>query len=112
MADQKWPAWRYGPNEGDERIFQKDEVVPSGWTDSPKTARKKAAAATPPRGRKPKDDKDPNTDSDPNAGKGISAEDRAATITSLREAGVEIADDASDDEITAAFDELTKNTQE
>ena len=30
----KWPAWFYGP-DGEGRVFERKDDVPSGWTDSP-----------------------------------------------------------------------------
>jgi len=32
-SHQSWPAWRYSP-EGEGKIFQREEDVPEGWTDS------------------------------------------------------------------------------
>lgn len=32
---QDWPSWRYGPDEGDEAIFDGPDDVPEGWVDSP-----------------------------------------------------------------------------
>jgi hypothetical protein len=42
---QYWPSWRYGPNEGDEKIFEREEDVPVGWFST--VAEAKAFAADP-----------------------------------------------------------------
>jgi len=33
-ANKNWPAWRYGP-DGKSGIFDREEDVPTGWTDHP-----------------------------------------------------------------------------
>lgn len=44
---QPWPSWRFGPN-GQKAIFQSEEEVPDGWTDSPhKAAQDTDEAASP-----------------------------------------------------------------
>jgi hypothetical protein len=36
MAFPLWPAWRYGPNQPEDRaIFQSPDEVPEGWTNNP-----------------------------------------------------------------------------
>jgi hypothetical protein len=90
---QEYPKWMYGPADKDgkpqARIFQKDEVVPKGWEDHPSKVKQ------PKKGEKNSANVQEPT-----------PEEKAATIASLREAGVEIADDASVDEINAAIDRL------
>lgn len=130
---KKWPAWRYGPG-GQRRIFQENEQIPAGWVDHPskvkglKSVKKlgvdanldgtesipeieaayaegkitleqiEAAEAT---RSKPRDGiaKLIQTERDRLAA-------RAEGFAVLKEAGVEIAEDASDAELSAALDAL------
>ena len=101
MAEkQSWPAWRYGPN-GEARIFNKDDVVPKGWVDSPKNVPQSEKLKEAPKGKAKKGAQEPPPELEP------SAEEKAATIASIREAGIEIKDDATVEEINAAIDKLT-----
>ncbi|MDT8333001.1 hypothetical protein RQ831_18265 [Roseomonas gilardii] len=38
----KWPAWFYGP-DGEAGIFERQDDVPAGWTDSPQEKREPVA---------------------------------------------------------------------
>lgn len=98
---QEYPKWMYGPNEGDARIFNKDDLVPKGWEDHPEKVGK-------PKERKPKNPAK-NTDTDAQQ---VTEEERATAIAELRANDVDISDDATEDEINAAIDELTKNEEE
>ena len=94
MAKQEWPSWRYPPGGGEGRIFQKDDVIPKNWVRNPKEAAK---------AKQPKPAKNPkNSDTQP-----VTDEERKDAIEQLRANGVEIADDASDEEINDAIDKLT-----
>lgn len=99
MADkQQWPSWRYGPPGKDgkpqARIFNKDDVIPKGWEDHPDKVKKAGKEKEPA-------PKDYPPQAEP------SVEEKQATIASLREAGIDISDDATVDEINAAIDKLT-----
>jgi hypothetical protein len=100
-----WPAWYYGPN-GEARIFNEGDIVPKGWKDSPKKLAQSEQPAQPEKLKPEKPKK--------GAKQEVTQEqlDRINTIAELREAGVEIADDATDDEINAAIDTLTEHETE
>ncbi len=102
MAKVSWPAWRYGPG-GQARIFQEESEVPDGWVDSQVEAARldeEAAKPTPKpkvrRGRKPK----------AKAKDKVQEDARLEALRTLRDAGVEITDDASDEELQAALEAL------
>lgn len=105
MADRtEWPKWMYGPN-GESRIFQKDDQVPKGWADHPDKVKQPEAMKQVKQPEK-KDEQKP-AESEP------TPEEKLETIRSIREAAVaqgidiQLADDASVDEINAAIDKLT-----
>lgn len=50
--DTTWPAWFYGP-EGQSRIFDSAEEVPSGWADHPSAFAEQGTEAD--AGRAPED---------------------------------------------------------
>ena len=102
-AKQYYPKMVYGPG-GQQRIIQKDEQMPPGFAEHPSLLE---AAAT-----------DTGSGEDPNKGLILvggrmrtkeEAEERAGILQSLREVGVELDDEATDEEINAAVDELTKH---
>lgn len=105
MDRTEWPKWMYGP--GDERrIFQKDDQVPKGWEDHPDKVQAPEKSGE---SRKKQEKKQ-----EPSAPMEPTPEERAETIRDIREAAakqgidVQLADDASVDEINAAIDKLTK----
>jgi hypothetical protein len=89
---QEYPKMVYGPND-EQRIIQKDDQMPAGFVEHPSLLKKKGAGSKP---------KDPPKDPEP------TAEEKAETIKSLREAGIDIADDASVEDINAAIDLLAE----
>lgn len=101
----EWPKWMYGPND-EARIFQKDDQVPKGWVDHPDKVKQPVAVKQQLKLEK-KDEKKPDA-LEP------TPQERADTILSIREAAsaqgidIQLADDASVDEINAAIDKLTK----
>lgn len=104
---KEWPAFRYGPN-GEARIFTEEQQneIPEGWADHPS----KAVAPGKGSGKSKKKAKDAGSD----AGAGddaqtLSEEQEAARqegIAVLRGEGVEIADDATIQDVEAALDAL------
>lgn len=86
-----WPAWRYGPG-GEARVFQENDMVPDGWEDHPSKVKEPAKKAV-------KVKKLSQADQ-------ARAEARAEGLAVLKEAGVEINEDASDEELSAALDAL------
>jgi len=105
-----WPAWWYGP-EGQGKVFQSADEVPEGWKDTPfkpgETPELPAAAKTKPKTTKTKATKPKKRRGRPTRSE-KAAQDAARTeaLNVLREAGVEIADDASDKDIQAALEAL------
>lgn len=97
--DKEYPKWMYGPG-GKAQIFERDQVVPKGWQDHPDKVKAPSKPKKP--GKPGKGEQE---------GDEISPEEKAETIAQLREAGVEISDDATVDEINAAIDELTKQQE-
>jgi hypothetical protein len=100
-----WPSCRYAPDgEGGfkSEIFQKEEDVPEGWVDSPSKVmapvEEKSAPKTKRRPRKPKAKKPA---ADP-----VIAAARSEALRTLREAGVDIGDEATDDDISEALEAL------
>lgn len=113
MAKEEWPKWMYGPND-QARVFQKDDVVPAGWSDHPEKL-KQEVPPTPPvpqqRPAKKSEKAAPVAEPQQEPAPEPSQEEKLETIRSLREAGVEISDDASVDEINAAIDRLTAQAE-
>lgn len=95
-VDKEYPKWMYGPND-ESRIFQRDEQIPKGWEDHPEKVGK-----SPPKPSKPSK---PSKSQDPGE-----AAERTTILAALREAGFDVADDATDDEINAKIDELNART--
>jgi len=89
----EWPAWRFGPG-GEARIFQENEPVPAGWVDHPSKVVEPVKVK-----RAVKEKKLSATEQ-------ARAEARAEGLSVLREAGVDISQDASDEELSAALDAL------
>jgi hypothetical protein len=100
----EWPKWMYGPDDA-ARIFQKDDQVPKGWADHPDKVKQPEA------GKQLKLEKKDEKKTDALE---PTPEERADTIRSIREAAaaqgidIQLADDASVEEINAAIDKLTK----
>lgn len=44
-GDKHWPAWRYPPNGGEGRIFQRLDDVPEDWRDAPQPDKAKKTKA-------------------------------------------------------------------
>lgn len=88
LDPKRWPAWRYGPN-GESKLCQTPDDVPKGWEDTPDAFDPKQAA----RGGEAK----------PTLKQfGVT---RKEAIDMLREAGVEVADDAPAAELAEALSE-------
>lgn len=98
MPKGDYPRWMYGPGE-QSRIFNKDDQIPAGWEDHPSKVegwekpKEEKPASGRGRGRK-------NTDADAA---------RGARIAELRNNGVEIADNATDEEINAATEKFNQD---
>jgi len=75
---KEFPRWYYGP-DGASGIFDSAEDVPEGWVTHPSLL---------------------DAEEDPDAA------DRAEALAILREAGIALPEDASDDEINEALDVL------
>jgi hypothetical protein len=132
---QEWPSWRYGPN-GEARIFQQGETIPPGWEDHPRKVthgqrvQKLGVDAnlngieTVAEIRKAYDagritleqvEEAESTRENPRATilaliqterEKMYRRERAEALETLRAADVEIADDATDDEINTALETL------
>lgn len=94
----KGRTMRWHGETGEMRIFEAGESASSAWVDHPEKVKPKAA-----KGGKKGKEKEPQS---------VPDEDRIAAITELRANGVEIADDATIDEINEAIDALTKKLEE
>lgn len=94
-----YPRWMYGPND-QSRIFQKDDQIPTGWQDHPDKVKKQSRAKDPAKGTAGNGNPEPTE------------EERMDTIRQLREAGADISDNATVDEINAAIDKMTAGKQE
>lgn len=123
-----WPAWRYGPG-GEARIFQEDEPIPEGWVDHPSLL---AAAPEPAtsltgsesiaeieaayaEGRVTLDEIEAAEQKRSKQREGIlnllqteraRLEARAEGLSVLRAAGVAVSDDITDEELSAALDQM------
>lgn len=136
MAKRKhssWPSWRYGPG-GASRIFQENDTIPAGWMDHPDKVKVSAKVkrlgvdanlngtetieeieASFAAGKITVDQIEAAeaTRSKPRAGildliqtESARAEARAEGLAVLKEAGVKISEDATDEELSAALDAL------
>ena len=112
IGKKKWPAWRYtSDGEGGFKgaIFQKEEDVPEGWVDSPAEAKKPkhvpelVAEPSPKPKRKPRAKKTTAKRSEGDAALDAA---RSEALRTLREAGVDIGSDATDDDISEALEAL------
>jgi len=105
-----WPAWRYtSDGEGGYKgqIFEKEEDVPTGWVDSPTKAM--APAKEPAPEPKPKPKRKPRakkTTAKRSEGDAALDAARSEALRTLREAGVDIGSDATDDDISEALEAL------
>lgn len=129
----EWPAWRFGPG-GESRIFQENEQIPAGWVDHPSKVVAGAkvtklgvdtnlngtesipeieAAYAEGRVTLAQIEAAEATRTKPREGilkfiqaERVRADARAEGLTMLREAGVEVSDDISDADLSAALDGL------
>lgn len=123
-----WPAWRYGPG-GEARIFQEDEPIPEGWVEHPSLLAAEPEPATSltgsesiaeieaayAEGRVTLDEIEAAEQKRSRQRDGILSllqterarlEARAEGLSVLRAAGVEVSDDITDEELSAALDQM------
>lgn len=112
----EWPAWYYGP-DGAAQVFKSPEEVPEGWVDSMSKAAAKEWSAPKP---EPEVKPEPEAKSAPKpkakprgrparklkAKADVAADARREALSALREAGAEVSDDATDEDLQKALDAL------
>jgi hypothetical protein len=130
---KQWPSWRYGP-DGARRVFQENEPIPAGWVDHPSKVQEPSKVkklgvdtdlngtetipeieAAYAEGRVTLDQIEvaEATRAKPRDGimkfveeQRVRLQARSDAFSVLREAGVDIPEDATDEELTAALDAL------